>query len=176
MRAQGWTYNKAHDAALALEKKLRPRDRQAAARHSAKHADRLKGLNVYRRRFGKINGVTLWIVDGSMVREFLDGDFLFGSNGFTSQFIPGDEIWLDSAMAVTRALLTIASQLKVRSLMEAGNSYAQAYPQGVLAEREVLLRHKLLAERHEAGLEPVTYGAREYGGRTSRAHRPRRRH
>lgn len=38
------------------------------------------------------------LIDGSIVRQYLDPDFIFGGHGYVYDYIPKDEIWLDRHM------------------------------------------------------------------------------
>jgi len=171
MLKRGWTYTRAHNAALQLEKRLRTRDREAADRHNRKQAKAHGGHAVYRQRYATIGGVTVWLVDGPMVREFMEGNFCFSDHGFNkNSFIPKDEIWLDSSMAVVRGVISLAQALEERAMMAGGMEYVDAYPLGLAAKRDMLLRNRKLAAAHEAKLEPVTYGTRERGVQAKQRH------
>jgi hypothetical protein len=164
MLTRGWTYDRSHNQALALEKRLRTADGKQAARHNRKRAVELNGHPVYRQFYRTIGGVKVWLVDGPMVREFFDGNYCFADHGVRkNSFIPRDEIWLDSSMGVMRALLSLTQSMVERGWMLKGHSYADAYPVGLAAKRVMLTRHQELACEHEASLAPVTYGTRERG-------------
>ncbi len=180
MRQRGWTYDRAHSSAIAYEKKFRLADMRAAARHERSlgaitmgHIDKrcpseLRDLRVnmdgvYRRYHGKVQGLDVWIVDGTRIRRDIYGDFCFGGHGLKYPFVPRNEIWLEGGMSVTQVRFTLVHELAERKLMAAGKSYADAYELALIVQLEERERQARLAARHEAGIDPVRYGTRDRG-------------
>lgn len=171
----GWSYNRAHDEALKLEKSMRNRDEALAGRH-AQQVNKVREQNgeaplperVYLQFFGIRKGLKVWIVDGANVRHKLDGDFTEAGHGLKNSYVPAGEIWLDSTMWIEHVLYGLGKELAERKLMAAGKSYDDAYTSAlgiVLAERE---RQARLVRNHERKLPPMRRGDRDRGGRPRR--------
>jgi len=189
MRERGWSYDRAHiEGGLALEKRLRPRDALRAARKERdmepvavgeweaelppdKAELRVKLQGIYRSYFGKYCGLAVWIVDGPKVRTFLDPDFCFAGHGLKYRFVPRDEIWLDSTMAVGEATFALWHEVTERMLMAAGEAYDDAYEHALSAMLSERAQQTRFAREHEAALPPVSYGVRERGARVRRKKR-----
>lgn len=163
MREKGYSYGRAHEAGLDLEQRLRKRDEMRALRREKTSALPVSG--VYRSFLRTRKGVKIWIVDGPKVRRHLDGDFCFAGHGYKYDFIPKDEIWLDSAMSVEQAHFALMHEHAERLMHENGLDYDIAYPESLALEMEERQRQELLSVRHESRLEPVRYGVRERGVR-----------
>src|SRR5262249_40013237 len=102
MRERGWTDDRAHDKALAMEEVIRLADERKCARQEEKAAARwakmwrksalklgsTKRHSIYRGYYGKIKGVKVWLVDGTEVRRMLDGNFLYSGNDKEVKYIP----------------------------------------------------------------------------------------
>lgn len=179
MRERGWSYDRAHGEGLALEKKMRERDKQLSEKREAqlrKHETVIRAgtrrkhrvepvslVGVYRQFFGRRQGLNIWIVDGPKVRRDLYPDFCFGTHDYDLPFVPEGEVWLDSAMSVEEAFYALRTQLSERRLMAAGQGYDKAYDETMIATMNERLRQMRLVERHEARLAHVEYGVRERG-------------
>ncbi|MCC6979712.1 MAG: hypothetical protein IT343_15445 [Candidatus Melainabacteria bacterium] len=163
MRERGYSYGRAHEAGLALEQRMRKRDEMRVLRREKTSALPVGG--VYRSFLRTRKGVKIWIVDGPKVRRHLDGDFCFAGHGYKYDFIPRDEIWLDSAMSVEQAHFALVHEYAERLMSEKGLGYDVAYPQSLALEMEERERQELLSLRHELKLDPVRYGVRERGVR-----------
>lgn len=181
MQERGWSYDRAHNSALSLEKELRTRDEALAAKRSLRlhqlalsgalteraqaNADRL--LGIHRVPAGRCGKAQIWIVDGPLVRSELHPDFCFGENGMRENFIPQDEIWLDSSMSAFETHFAILRQKRTYALSSSGVPEERAYDLALgaqLVERE---KQAKLARKHELALPPVRYGARYKGVKKS---------
>lgn len=171
MRERGWSYARAHEAGIALEKELREKKRSAAERKNRKANGPAAG--VYRLKYKRIKGLDVWIVDGPSVRAQLNGDFSGGAHGYKYSFIPKNEIWLDSAISADYALYVLKHELIERELMKNGISYSDAYEVGLIAQLEERERQRKLTARHEENLPPVSYGSRERGAKVRKRRRKR---
>ncbi len=160
MREKGWSYDRAHNAGLALEKKMRIADEKKAAAREKTVQVHLTGI--YRRFHKTIKGLSVWFVDGPKVRKELDGDFCFAGHDLKHEFIPRNEIWLDSAMAVEQVHYALVHELKERAVM-AASDYDNAYEIALQVQLDERHRQAKLSEEHERSLEPVSYGVRERG-------------
>lgn len=163
MRERGYSYDRAHKAGLALELSMRKRDQKRALKREKTCALPVQG--VYRRFLRSTGGVKIWIVDGPKVRQHLDGDYVFAGHGYKYDFIPKDEIWLDSAMSVEQAHFALFHELRERRMIADGIDYDVAYPEALALESQERARQEKTSIKHEANLAPVRYGVRARGVR-----------
>ena len=144
----GWTYLTAHDSSLSLEQTIRHSNEKICREHEASLpkvsptdfsnireirgiADSIKIENIYRVPVDTREGITIWIVDGYMVRKNIYPDFGFSGNDKSYHFIPPKEIWIDGAASCEETEYSIATELMERKLMESGKSYNDAYSDAI---------------------------------------------
>lgn len=163
MRERGYSYDRAHQAGLDLERFMRTRNEKRALKREKTSALPVQG--VYRCFLRQAGGVKIWIVDGPKVRQHLDGDYVFAGHGYKYDFIPKDEIWLDSAMSVEQAHFALFHELRERRMIASGIDYDKAYPEALALESQERARQERTSRKHEANLAPVRYGVRARGVR-----------
>ena len=144
----GWQYITAHDSSLSLEQTIRHSNEEICRAHEASLRkisptdyanikeirnipDSISIQNIYRVPVGTRDGVTIWIVDGYMVRKNIYPDFGFSGNDLSYRFIPGKEIWIDGQVSCDETEYSIATELKERKLIEGGKSYDDAYSDAI---------------------------------------------
>ena len=76
-------------------------------------------------------GISIWIVDGYLVRKNFYPDFGFSGNDMAYHFIPPKEIWIDGQVSCEETEYSIALELKERQLMSEGKTYSDAYEEAV---------------------------------------------
>ncbi|HNX65300.1 MAG TPA: hypothetical protein PKH02_00380 [Bacteroidales bacterium] len=148
MAKYGWTYLMAHDSSLAVEQVIRKKNLEKCIEHekSLKKVsvldsygikeikslpDSIKLQNIYRIPEGTRDGISIWVVDGYMVRKNIYPDFGFSGNDMAYHFIPPKEIWIDGQVSCEETEYSIALELRERQLMEKGTSYSDAYESAV---------------------------------------------
>jgi len=96
---------------------------------------------IHKRLWKKLeNGVSVWIVDGKLVRDTLDIWFVAGGHDKVYEFIPKDEVWIDDAVADTPdAMFILFHELHERNLMMKGEAYDPAHKDS--SEKEHYLRN-----------------------------------
>ncbi len=144
----GWTYQNAHDSSLRVEQVIRKRNLEVCQAHEASLKkvsvldsynikeikslpDSINLVNIYRVPEGRRNGISVWIVDGYMVRKNIYPDFGFSGNDKAYRFIPEGEIWIDGQVTCEETEYSIALEMKERQLMAEGTSYSDAYEEAV---------------------------------------------
>jgi hypothetical protein len=144
----GWTYLTAHDSSLSLEQTIRHSNEEVCRAHEAslkkvavtdyENIKEIKGIpdsiqlrNIYRVPVGTIEGITIWIVDGYMVRKNIYPDFGFSGNDISYHFIPSKEIWIDGQVSCEETEYSIANEMNERKFMLAGKSYDDAYSDAI---------------------------------------------
>ena len=101
------------------------------------------------------------------VRQELDGDFCFAAHHLKYEFIPKNELWLDSAMSAEQVHYALAHEIEELRMMRSGEDYENAYPNALAVQLQERERQARLCQNHEARLETVSYGVRERGVRAN---------
>jgi hypothetical protein len=161
----GWTYIAAHDSSLSLEQVIRKSNEQVCRAHEASLGkvavtdyenikeiktlpDSIQLQNIYRVPVDTREGITIWIVDGYMIRKNIYPDFGFSGNDLAYHFIPPKEIWIDGQISCEETEYSISNELMERKGMAAGKSYDDAYSDAIdvtLLKRQEMTR---LASAH----------------------------
>jgi len=161
----GWQYITAHDSSLSLEQVIRQSNGKVCRDHEASlkkvsatdysNIKEIKGIpdsiqleNIYRIPMGTREGVSVWIVDGYMVRKNVYPDFGFSGNDLSYHFIPNKEIWIDGQVSCDETEYSIATELMERKLMEKGKSYDDAYSDAIDITQANREKMKKLADSH----------------------------
>jgi hypothetical protein len=144
----GWTYIAAHDSSLSLELVIRHNNEEICKAHEAslkkvavtdyENIKEIKSLpdsiqlqNIYRVPLDTREGVTIWIVDGYMIRKNIYPDFGFSGNDISYHFIPPKEIWIDGQVSCEETEYSIANEMNERKFMAEGKSYDDAYSDAI---------------------------------------------
>ena len=151
LMAAGMPYEKALPRADQAERKERRRagDISLATRHGRVLPD-LK--EVHERLWKKLeNGLSVWIVNGRLVRSVFDIDFTEGGHDFVYEFVPENEIWIDDAIFESERGYILLHELHERNRMARGLPYNKAHTES--SRLEYFCRHhpdelhdKLIAE------------------------------
>jgi hypothetical protein len=148
----GWTYQAAHDSSLRLEQVIRRRNEEECRSHESSlgkvsvldsyNIKEIKSLpdsiflqNIYRIPEGNRDGITIWVVDGYLVRKNIYPDFGFSGNDLAYHFIPKNEIWIDGQVSCEETEYSIALEMSERKEMTQGKSYSDAYEDAVEQSR-----------------------------------------
>ena len=73
------------------------------------------------------NGLNIVYVDGKIVRQYLDPEFIFGGHEFVYSYVPKNEIWIDAKTDPAEIKYIIIHEAKERELMSAGMPYDPAH-------------------------------------------------
>ncbi|MDD4603671.1 MAG: hypothetical protein PHF97_07680 [Bacteroidales bacterium] len=148
MAKLGWTYDRAHDSSLALEVVMRRRYQEICRQHEGalpnvsptdwENKKEIRSLpdsitlnNIYRIPVGTRDGLSIWVVDGYLVRKNIFPDFGFSGNDACYHFIPKNEIWLDGQISCEEMEYSISGEITERTLMKSGKTYSDAYETAV---------------------------------------------
>jgi len=83
---------------------------------------------VHERLWKKLeNGVSVWIVNGRMVRSVFDIDYTEGGHDYVYEFVPENEVWIDDAIIQAERGYVLLHELHERNLMAKGWPYSQAH-------------------------------------------------
>jgi hypothetical protein len=144
----GWTYQAAHDSSLSLEQTIRHKNEEICLAHEASIKkvavtdsynikeiknipDSIQLQNIYRIPMGTRNDVSIWVVDGYLIRKNIYPDFGFSGNDMAYHFIPSKEIWIDGQVSGEETEYSIALEMMERKLMAEGKTYSDAYEDAV---------------------------------------------
>ncbi|MGD0726477.1 MAG: hypothetical protein ABSB63_13045 [Spirochaetia bacterium] len=73
------------------------------------------------------NAVTVWIVNGRLVRSTFDIDFTEGGHDKVYEFVPGEEVWIDDAIVEQERGYILLHELHERNRMSTGWPYNRAH-------------------------------------------------
>jgi hypothetical protein len=127
MIAKGASYQQAITAAELEES--RERHRAGDVSRLTEHGNNLpEGKDVHLQLWQKLkNGVSVWIVDGRLVRSVFDIEFTEGGHDHVYEFIPSKEVWIDNAVEEQERPYTLVHELHERNLMAKGWDYDKAH-------------------------------------------------
>ncbi len=73
------------------------------------------------------NGITVWIVNGRLVRSTFDIDFTEGGHDKVYEFVPSGEIWIDDAIVEQERGYVLLHELHERNRMSQEWPYSKAH-------------------------------------------------
>jgi hypothetical protein len=127
LMAKGMSYGDALVQADAEERK--ERRRAGDVRKLSKNGKKLPdGKDVHERLWKKLeNGVSVWIVQGRLVRSAFDIDFTAGGHDHVYEFVPQGEVWIDNDIVESERGYVLLHELHERNRMEEGMPYSKAH-------------------------------------------------
>lgn len=161
----GWTYYDSHDSSLRLEQAIRKNNEEICRAHEASLKkvavtdynnlkeigslpDSIKLNNIYRVPVGKRDSLSIWIVDGYLVRKEIYPDFGFSGNDKSYHFIPPREIWIDGQVSCEETEYSILTEVNERTFMLQGKSYYDAYSEAIDITQKRRMDMEKLARSH----------------------------
>ena len=147
LMAKGMSYGEALEKADQEERKERRRagDLRLVTRRGRELP---KGVQVHERLWKRLeNGLTVWIVDGRLVRSVFDVDFTAGGHDHVYEFVPENEVWIDDDIEEEERPYVLVHELHERNRMAKGWPYNKAHAES--SELEYRCRHHP-DELHEA--------------------------
>ena len=127
LMAKGIPYDKALTDADKTERRERRRagDVGPLTHHGQQLPD---GREVHARLWKKLeNGVTVWIVNGRLVRSAFDIDFTEGGHDYVYEFVPENEVWIDDDIEEKERGYVLLHELHERNRMAEGWPYNKAH-------------------------------------------------
>lgn len=124
---KGIAYNNALAEADKAERSERCRagDVSRLTHHGRELPD---GKEVHQRLWKKLeNGVSVWIINGRLVRSVFDIDFTEGGHDYVYEFIPQNEVWIDNDIEEKERGYVLLHELHERNRMAAGEPYTKAH-------------------------------------------------
>jgi hypothetical protein len=127
LMAQGMSYEEALPKADRKERKSRRHagDLARMTNHGKALPD---GKDVHERLWKKLeNGISVWIVNGRLVRSIFDIDFTEGGHDCVYEFVPQNEVWIDDAIVETERGFVLLHELHEHNRMSKGWPYNKAH-------------------------------------------------
>jgi hypothetical protein len=126
LMAGGMPYEQAIVQADRIERAER---RKAGDVRRATQSGALPDPNTVHERLWKEleNGVSVWIVNGRMVRSVFDIDYTEGGHDYVYEFVPENEVWIDDAIIQAERGYVLLHELHERNLMAKGWPYSKAH-------------------------------------------------
>jgi hypothetical protein len=127
LMAQGMLYEQAIVEADRAERKER---RRAGDLRQVTHGGQAlpDPTSVHERLWKKLeNGISVWIVNGRLVRSIFDIDYTEGGHDYVYEFVPHDEVWIDDAIVEMERGYVLLHELHERNLMAKGWPYSKAH-------------------------------------------------
>ncbi len=140
----------AYDDALTVADRAEAAERKKAGdiqklTHGSSLPDPSK---VHERLWKTLNsGVTVWVVNGRLVRSVFDIDFTEGGHDHVYEFVPEHEVWIDDDLDERERPYVLLHELHERNLMAKGWTYDKAHEDS--SKLEYHCRHNP-NELHEA--------------------------
>jgi hypothetical protein len=161
----GWEYQTAHDSSLHLELTIRHKNEEICLLHESSlkkvavtDYDNIKEIkyipdsiqlkNIYRIPMGTRDSISIWVVDGYLVRKTIYPDFGFSGNDLAYHFIPHKEIWIDGQVSCEETEYSVLLEMTERKLMEEGKSYSDSYETAVELVRQHREKMEALVKSH----------------------------
>jgi hypothetical protein len=120
----------AYDLALAEADREERKQRRRAGdlRPFMKRGQLPDGHQVHERLWKQLeSGLSVWIVNGRLVRSVFDIDFTAGGHDHVYEFVPANEVWIDDDIAEQERGYVLLHELHERNRMAAGWPYSKAH-------------------------------------------------
>ena len=139
LMAKGMPYGNALTKADKTERK--ERRRAGDVRKVTHQGQSLPDPTVVEERLWKKleNGISIWIVNGRLVRSAYDIDFTAGGHDHVYEFVPYATVWIDDAIEEQERGFVLLHELHERNQMEKGLPYSQAHAES--SRMEFRCRH-----------------------------------
>lgn len=117
------------EALVAADKKeMSERKKSGDIKKLTRSSDLPDPHNVHVRLWKKLeSGLSVWIVDGRLVRSVFDIDFTEGGHDYVYEFVPQNEVWIDNDLEEIERPYVLLHELHERNLMAKGWSYDNAH-------------------------------------------------
>jgi hypothetical protein len=140
-----------YEKAIVEGDRIEHRERRRAGDVSklTHHGTKLpEGRDVHERMWKRLeNGLTVWIVNGRLVRSVFNIDFTEGGHDYVYEFVPQNEVWIDDAIVEQERPYVLLHELHERNRMASGWTYSKAHAES--SRLEYRSRHHP-DELHEA--------------------------
>lgn len=126
LMAKGIPYDDALEAADRIEREERAKTGDVKKLAKDNHPPDPKKVHLQLWKKLK-SGVSVWIVDGRLVRSVFDVDFTEGGHNRVYKYIPENEIWIDNDLLEAERPFVLLHELHEQNLMGKGWNYEKAH-------------------------------------------------
>ena len=119
-----------YDQALVLadKKELSERKKSGDVKKISTKGNLPDASKVHIRLWKKLEThVSVWIVDGRLVRSFFDVDYTEGGPDYVYEFVPQNEVWIDNDLEESERPFVLLHELHERNFMAKGWDYDRAH-------------------------------------------------
>jgi hypothetical protein len=100
--------------------------------------------NIYLKKFSKVSGFKVWIVNGKYIRDNVEEEFTNYGQHYQFPFIPKDEFWVDKERTPGEEKYFIDSMLVINRLISKGVSLKEAIKRANRIEKRERAKSKLM--------------------------------
>jgi hypothetical protein len=145
LMSEGESYDDALKAADEVERRERRRSDVSTKPRLGINANAyLVKLNMWH-QLTKDVGLDVWIVNGKLVRDIFDVDFVEGGHDLVYNFIPKGEVWIEAdIVSYDERYFVLFHEAYERFLMELGYSYVSAHCRASRAEHDCRINKEKL--------------------------------
>ncbi len=127
LMAKGMSYDKALEEADRVERRERCLTGDVS-RLTHRGQQLPQGHDVHERLWKKLeNELSVWIVNGRLVRSVFDIDFTAGGHDYVYEFVPENEVWIDNDIEESERGYVLLHELHERNRMSQGLPYSKAH-------------------------------------------------
>jgi hypothetical protein len=152
----GIPFGRAYNIAIGREKVLRERRRNAVGGCPWSTNEKPSRDDIYVEKMRDIDGVTVWIVDGDVLRDCFKTDFVEGGHGYVYPWIPNDEIWIeDEVDQPEREAILLHEYVELVKMRDDGWDYSEAHEEAGRREFEYRQQNRKAAMGQKVASELV---------------------
>lgn len=132
---EGTTEKDAHAKANRNEARERIHDLPESLRAlRSKHEELVKRIHKDLLQEWSTDAVKIWLVNGTLVRDFFLIEYASGGHDHVYPFIPEGEIWIEDILSEQERTFIILHELHERFLMDGGKKYPEAHHGATIVE------------------------------------------
>ena len=153
--AEGMTLEEAVEKANVIEQKDRrcsPRIKKILDSHHERK-DALAKIHKQKLTDWCTDHLTVWLIDGEVVRALYMVDYADGGHDLVYDFVPKNEIWLEEVLTADDRKFILLHELHERHLMSQGKDYPHAHEGATIIEDRYREHPEGLEERMREELE-----------------------
>jgi len=120
---------------------------------------------IHTKRLGFLREFSVWLVDGELIRNHLDTDFVLGGNPARYRYVPADELWVERLWEkepTDLAPTVVHEYLECVLMRDRGYTYSQGHDAACDIEKE--LRSRISASPPHLSTMALTRACLDYVG------------
>lgn len=125
---------KTYEYAIGIADKRELTERKKSKKYIKSKDDKAIPKELYVKKLEERGEVTVWLVDGELVRDLYYIEFTEGGHHYVYDFVPKYEVWLDDDLETTELPYVLLHELHERNLMHLGWTYDSAHHSSSIIE------------------------------------------